>query len=516
MNAPAARKLAVGVMACAWMTACSEPAARVGPDTTAASAVADALAELPARATADAAGQSDTPSADVATPPADAAPLRVLFLGNSYTYVNDLPAMTAAFAASAGVTVQTAAVTLGGASLQVLAMGTAALPTVAQGGWKFVVVQGQSLEPLDSPGAFALGAKTLADAAKAVGAVPAFYTTWPRAPGNGLYWDAITGGTPGDMAQRLQDGYQQAADANGGIRVRVGDAWMLVLTGHPGVEMYQADGSHPSVAGTYLAACVFAATLAGVAPAEVTWHPPEVSEADAVALREVCRSALACTGPNPTGCLAKPAALACQKSPQGETLKCVANAPGGPCSPAGCQCNFATGQWDCDSTCSGGVCRPLCELVPPTVMCCQGSEAVKPTCWNGKFQCPTGSRNKAMLGCGPWQGDPTPGVVACGAAGANCPSGEVCCVSATAKCTPAAATAGCAAVQACDAPQDCPAGQTCCIDASGPNLSTACQPGSTCPKKFVACQSDADCIPGLACCFKAQLGAFGVCGWAPC
>ena len=45
------------------------------------------------------------------------------------------------------------------------------------------------------------------------------------------------------------------------VKARVGDAWADVRTNHPEIELYQSDGSHPSVEGTYLAACVFYGAL---------------------------------------------------------------------------------------------------------------------------------------------------------------------------------------------------------------------------------------------------------------
>lgn len=274
-------------------------------------------------------------------------------------------------AASADAFEPADAVTYGGATTFQLASTPAVLDAIAKGGWTYVVIQGQSLEPVQSQEGFLFGAKKLWEPAKAVGAVPAFFTTWPRKAGNGIYSDWTTGGSPADMAKKLQDAYQAAADASGGLRVRVGDAWMHALQEHPGIPLHEADGSHALPVGTYLAACVFAATLAKVDPASVKWRPAEVGEAEAQVMRQVCMATLACKTPNPAGCLGKWAAGSCTKGAKGETRKCVPNTPTDGCIPSACQCDLASGNWACDAACDGGVCRPLCEVLKPTVNCCR-------------------------------------------------------------------------------------------------------------------------------------------------
>ena len=215
----------------------------------------------------------------------------VLFIGNSYTYTNDLPGMTAQFAKAGGVTMQQTSVTQGSATLAVVIAQTAALATIAQGGWTHVVLQGQSVEPAtDLPG-FLASAKTLADAVHKAGGAVAFYQTWPRKAGDAVYQEVWSGGSPQSLAKLLHDGYEQAAQQNGGVRVPVGDAWMLTLTQRPAIALYQGDGSHPLGAGTYLAACVFSVTLFGIDPDAVHWAPDGIADADASALRAMCRQA---------------------------------------------------------------------------------------------------------------------------------------------------------------------------------------------------------------------------------
>src|SRR6185503_8694401 len=79
---------------------------------------------------------------DITDPPLPAGGIHVLFVGNSLTYVNDLPATVAAIATSAGDTVRVAAAT--GANLALidhLNGASNAAQRIQQGGWQFVVLQ---------------------------------------------------------------------------------------------------------------------------------------------------------------------------------------------------------------------------------------------------------------------------------------------------------------------------------------------------------------------------------------
>ena len=72
---------------------------------------------------------------------------RVLFLGNSYTYVNDLPALTRDIAASMGDTLEIDSNTPGGYTFQMHTTNTTSLNKIMQGNWDFVILQEQSQLP---------------------------------------------------------------------------------------------------------------------------------------------------------------------------------------------------------------------------------------------------------------------------------------------------------------------------------------------------------------------------------
>jgi Domain of unknown function (DUF4886) len=214
--------------------------------------------------------------------------VRVLFVGNSYTFVNDLPGWVERLANSAGVTsIETDARTVGGATLQSHWATPETMSTIGDGTWDFVVLQGQSVEPLAAPSGFFEYAELLAEHASGAGATPVFFETWARAQGDALYAESWSGGSPTAMQQGLRDAYGQAATTAGGIVAPVGDAWETVLSSHPGITLHSGDGSHPTEHGTYLAACVFYSTLTGNAALGIEDRPGSVSEADAETLQSV-------------------------------------------------------------------------------------------------------------------------------------------------------------------------------------------------------------------------------------
>lgn len=182
-------------------------------------------------------------------------PLRVLFVGNSYIFVNDLPAMIQAMAAAAGQS-RRLEYTLnapGGCTLQRHWESTGVRKQIAAGTWDVVVLQEQSQMPFVRAEVFQKFAALLAKEAAAAGAKPLFYQTWARK-------DAP------QTQEALTREYAAAARSSGGAMAPVGEAFAACRRQHPGIGLYHSDGSHPSVAGTYLAACIFYRVLYNADP----------------------------------------------------------------------------------------------------------------------------------------------------------------------------------------------------------------------------------------------------------
>ncbi len=185
--------------------------------------------------------------------------VRVLFMGNSYTFVNDLPAMFSALAASGGRPVVTGMDAAGGELLQGHAADARALALLRATPWDVVVLQEQSEVPATEPArsqVMAPAARELVATVRETRAEPVFLATWAHQHG----WPEAALDY-GRMQARIDEAYDDLGRELATPVAPVGRAWQDVRRTHPGIVLWQPDGSHPSVAGSYLAACVLYATL---------------------------------------------------------------------------------------------------------------------------------------------------------------------------------------------------------------------------------------------------------------
>ncbi len=238
--------------------------------------------------------------ADASAAEADAdagVPLRVLFVGNSYTYVNDLPAVIRALgAATPGGGVEVDSVTVGGATLAQHWTSTGARERIASGGFDAVVIQGQSLEPVSSAASFDQHAALFAGALRDAGARGVWYATWARRD---------VEAEPQALTEALELRYRMAAAHNGDVVARVGASWQIALLELPGVELYDPDRSHPSPAGTLLAGCVILQALTGKTPQLPT--PPPLGVPAGVAAKLWRSPTAACPATRDRASVAAPA-----------------------------------------------------------------------------------------------------------------------------------------------------------------------------------------------------------------
>ncbi|MBL4706327.1 MAG: T9SS type A sorting domain-containing protein [Flavobacteriales bacterium] len=193
---------------------------------------------------------------------------KVLFLGNSYTNVNNLPLTLQNLAASFGDVLSYDQNTPGGYTMQGHSTNATSLAKIAVGGWDFVAIQSQSQEPSFSPAQVANDvypyAKIICDSIESANICtePLFFMTWGRKNGdasNCPFYPPIC--TYDGMQQRLRESYEEMAQDNDATVSPVGAVWKQVRDSLPGLELYSPDESHPSVAGTYVAACTFYASI---------------------------------------------------------------------------------------------------------------------------------------------------------------------------------------------------------------------------------------------------------------
>jgi hypothetical protein len=179
--------------------------------------------------------------------------INILFIGNSFTLRNDLPALLATMAAERGVCIEHKLISAGGASLRTHWNAGRAGQAIAAGGYDFVVLQEQSTLPVKNAQRMGENVRLFDEIIKQAGSRTVLYMTWSRqnAP---------------DSQQAITDAYNSIGKEVGAIVVPVGLAWQRFTAKHDRPLLYDRDQSHPSLAGSYFAACVFLATLLKINP----------------------------------------------------------------------------------------------------------------------------------------------------------------------------------------------------------------------------------------------------------
>lgn len=184
---------------------------------------------------------------------AEPAPLRVLFLGNSLTYVNDLPQMVEALAAHGARRIETGMIAGPNYGLEDLWRERRVHESIRSGRWDVVVMQqGPSALP-ESRVNLVAWTKKFGDLIREHGAEPALYMVWPSS----------------DRAfdrQRVAESYRVAAEECRCRLLPAGEAWQAAWKKSGRVSLYGADGFHPSSDGTFLAAVVIWSALTGEPP----------------------------------------------------------------------------------------------------------------------------------------------------------------------------------------------------------------------------------------------------------
>lgn len=220
---------------------------------------------------------------------------KVLFIGNSYTYVNDLPKMLADVALSVGDTLIYDSNTPGGWGLSEHSANATTMSKIALGTWDYVVLQDQSQRPSfpivqveKEVFPYAKRLDSLINVSNTCGET-VFYMTWGRKNGDASNCASFPPlCTYAGMDSLLQLRYRMMADSNKAILSPVGAVWKRLRTTSPTLELYSADESHPSVAGTYAAACCFYATVFRKDPNLITFNS-SLSAADAATIRAAAK-----------------------------------------------------------------------------------------------------------------------------------------------------------------------------------------------------------------------------------
>lgn len=179
--------------------------------------------------------------------------IRILFVGNSLTYSNDLPGMLHRLGTADGLTLETSDVSVGGYALEDHWATPASRAALDGEQWDVVVLQqGPSSLP-ESRENLVTWTRTWADAVRARGGTPALYMVWPERARLSALDDVILS-------------YRTAAEEADAELYAAGEAWQAAWEADPDLPLYGPDDFHPSVMGTYLAALTIYRGITGRAP----------------------------------------------------------------------------------------------------------------------------------------------------------------------------------------------------------------------------------------------------------
>ncbi len=188
---------------------------------------------------------------DGAGPSGGTPSLKILFIGNSLTYYNDLPGTLAAVARTAGDTLAVESVTGPGYALLDHLQGKSdAVAAVKRGGWDFVVLQQGPSTLAVNRDSLVLWTGMFDSIIRPTGARTALYMVWPA-------------GASAQGIDAVRQSYQLAAQSVGGLFLPAGMALQLALQRDATLPLLGSDAFHPSPLGTYLVAITIYERLTG-------------------------------------------------------------------------------------------------------------------------------------------------------------------------------------------------------------------------------------------------------------
>ena len=213
---------------------------------------------------------------------------RVLFIGNSYTFYNDMPELVKNCALSTGDSMTTDQSTISGYTWKQHSTNDVTNSKIKQGGFDYVVLQANSLE-------FTYDDNTVNTSTLPYGryldslahkynpcAQTIFYNTWGRKNGS-------NGQTYLRQDTLIEQRYKTFANTRSAMVSPVGPVRRYLRTNNPSLELYIADESHPTLAGSFVSAVSFYTVIFRKDPTLMTYKPTDLSTADANAIKQAVK-----------------------------------------------------------------------------------------------------------------------------------------------------------------------------------------------------------------------------------
>lgn len=190
--------------------------------------------------------------------------LNILFVGNSYTHMYEMPFIFDKIAKAKGKNVHVEMNTRSGASFNVHTTRPDLFEAIKSRKWDYVVLQGYSREMTFEPSYLDTATvpyiQQIVDSIRTNNACTKilFQMTWGYKEG---FLEREETDSYIKMADVIADGYQYLSDSLSIPIVPVGRVHKEVRALYPEIELYDADKAHPSKNGSYLSACTFYAAI---------------------------------------------------------------------------------------------------------------------------------------------------------------------------------------------------------------------------------------------------------------
>jgi hypothetical protein len=204
---------------------------------------------------------------------------KILFIGNSFTFYNDgidyhLKNMLRVEKSSDSMNYLVQKIAVSSYTLEAHFEDPLTMQKIKSDKWNMVILQEQSTRPINNPDLFLEFAAKLDTEIKKSGAEVSFFMTWALkdVPAE-INLIAASYGTAG---LQLKDKV-----------ITVGRVWEYFVKNNQNIDLYGPDKKHPSLAGTYLVACVFYYSVFNKNPVENSYLPVGLSTDNAITIRRI-------------------------------------------------------------------------------------------------------------------------------------------------------------------------------------------------------------------------------------
>ncbi|WP_343748045.1 DUF4886 domain-containing protein [Fluviicola sp.] len=194
---------------------------------------------------------------------------RILFVGNSYTYRNNMPKLFEQIAKSKGEKLRVTHITRGKYTFYLQSKRQKLYRALKSADWDVIVLQGSSRDMLRDSTRFKKRTYPALD--KMLGMIREnqkhakvyFYMTWPYRKGDRMHQQFSN---PDTMLRAVASGYRNLKKRYKVPVIPVGKVWRNYALTYPETDLYTADNSHPSFEGSYLVACTMYSAIYGKTP----------------------------------------------------------------------------------------------------------------------------------------------------------------------------------------------------------------------------------------------------------